>query len=265
MAAAIVSGCPQAMKVRLQKILRSAGYGSRRHAEEVITGGRVRVNGRVVERLGTSVDPERDKVVVDGKPVKLAPPHPRYIIFHKPDGVVSAAGDRLGRRTVFDLLPAELKSFFMSGRLDYHTTGLMFFTNDGELAQILAHPRFEVEKTYIAKVSGIPDKVKLESIAAGPVVAGERCLPVEVREIERSPKGNMWLELTLKEGKKNQIRIMFDQIGHPVQKLKRVSIGPFKLGSLAPGESTELSSRAVAHIKETLLQSLRRTRPSRSR
>lgn len=248
------------MRIRLQKLLREAGYGSRRHAEEIIVAGRVRVNGRIVEKLGTSVDPREDKTSVDGKPIRLAPASPRYVLFHKPDSVVSASGDRLGRRTIFDVLPKEFARFFMAGRLDYHTTGLMFLTNDGELAQVLAHPRFEVEKTYVVKVSGEPDEADLTTIAAGPVIGDERCMPVEIRVLDRSPKGNLWLELKLKEGKKNQIRIMFDQIGHPVQKLKRMSIGPFKLGAIEPGRYAELSPRVVARMKEQILGTLRRGR-----
>ena len=241
------------MRIRLQKLLRDAGFGSRRHSEEFIVARRVKINGRVVEHLGMTVDPDVDKITVDGKPLRRGPEHVRYILFHKPDGVASASGDRFGRRTVFDILPREFLKFFMAGRLDYHTTGLMFFTNDGEFAQMLAHPRFGIEKIYSAKVTGTPDERKLESIARGPVVAGERCQPVGVRIVEHSPKGNLWLELTLREGKKNQIRIMFDQIGHPVQKLKRLSIGPFKLRSLQPGEYRELSARDVARIKERMI------------
>ena len=218
----------------------------------------------MIQKLGTTVEPGRDSIEVDGKLIRARPLHPRYIVFHKPDGVVSTHGDRLGRRTVFDLLPAQFADFFLSGRLDYHTTGLMFLTNDGELAQLLAHPRYEVEKTYEVKVAGAPGQEKLDAIARGPVIDGEKCLPILVRQIGRSPKGNVWLELKLREGKKNQIRIMFDQIGHPVQKLKRVSIGPFKLGELRPGEYRELSARLVMKYKDTLLQDLAIRRANRS-
>ncbi|MEW6363427.1 MAG: pseudouridine synthase [Acidobacteriota bacterium] len=241
-------------RVRLQRFLREGGFGSRRHAEQVILAGRVRVNGQLVQRLGTTVERGKDRVEVDGKLIRTLPLRPRYLVFYKPDGVVSTRGDRLGRRTVFDLLPAEFGDFFLSGRLDYHTTGLMFLTNDGELAQLLAHPRYEVEKTYEVKVAGAPSQDKLDSIARGPVVEGEKCLPVVVRQIGRSPQGNAWLELKLREGKKNQIRIMFEQIGHPVKKLKRVSVGPFKLAELRPGECRELSARLVVKYKATLLR-----------
>ena len=152
----------------------------------------------------------------------------------------------------------------MAGRLDYHTTGLMFFTNDGELAQTLAHPRFEVVKTYVAKVTGDPSEEKLGSLARGAVIDGEKCLPIDIRQLHRSPKGNQWLELRLREGKKNQIRIMFDQIGHPVQKLKRVAIGPFKLQDLPPGEFRELSPRVVLRIKEGIARAAHDAARSRS-
>jgi len=237
--------------VRLQKLLRDAGFGSRRHCEEIITAGRVRVNGKTVATLGASASPS-DRVTVDGKHVRPSRGRPRYILFHKPDGVASASGDRLGRRTVFDILPKEFSAFFMAGRLDYHTTGLMLLTNDGDFAQMLAHPRFGVEKVYVVKVTGVPSGEKLERIARGMVIDGERCLPVGIRSLDTSPKGHLWLELTLREGKKNQIRIMFDQIGHSVQKLKRVAIGPFTLKELKPGEHGELSARAVQRIKEEI-------------
>lgn len=248
--------------VRLQKILRAGGHGSRRRAEELITSGRVTINGKVVERLGTSIDPARDRVAVDGKPLRLKAERPRYILFHKPDGVMSAGGDRLGRKTVFDMLPPGVSSFFMAGRLDYHTTGLMFFTNDGEMAQMLAHPRYGVEKTYVAKVKGDPDQAKIGAIMEGPVIEGEKCMPIGIRPLEQSPTGNRWFELVLREGKKNQIRIMFEQVGHPVLKLKRVSIGPFKIGKLRPGETAELSARDVQKIKAALVRArpaIRRT------
>jgi pseudouridine synthase len=234
-------------RVRLQKFLAAAGVASRREAERLIQAGRVEVNRAVVTRLGARVDPERDAVRVDGRRVRRAGRRV-YFLLHKPRGFITSSSDPEGRPTVLDLLQGVRERVFPVGRLDWSTEGLLILTNDGELAQRLTHPRNHVPKVYRVKVRGMVDAFALEAIRRGVYLDGRRTLPARV---ERVPsQSNSWLEVTLHEGKRNQIRRMFQRLGHPVQKLKRIAIGPIRDRALGPGAFRRLTDEEVRRLRE---------------
>ncbi|MCZ7574145.1 MAG: rRNA pseudouridine synthase [Ardenticatenaceae bacterium] len=230
------------MEERLQKALARAGVAARRKSEELIKQGRVTVNGRVVSELGTKIDPESDEVRVDGERVRLDGVPEQTFALYKPRGVVSTTSDELGRRTVLDLLPAaRTMRLFPVGRLDAETEGLILLTNNGRLANRLTHPRYEHEKEYRVKVFGVPSDENLERLRKGVPLEEGKTLPARI-SIERAEDENTWLRVILREGKKRQIRRMFEIIGHPVRRLIRVRMGPIELGALKPGESRELTA-----------------------
>lgn len=220
--------------MRLQKYLAQAGVASRRAAEQLIVAGRISVNGAVVSTLGARVDPERDRVALDGREVR--PSATEWIALHKPRGHVSTRHDPQGRRTLYDLLPAELHGLFYVGRLDADSEGLVLLTNDGDVAHALLHPRYGVERVYEAEVQGDPPPRVLELLLEGVqledgiarAVHAERLAPGRVR-------------LTLTEGRKREVRRMLAAVGHPVRRLLRTRYGPVELGSLAPGEWRRLA------------------------
>lgn len=235
--------------MRLQKYLAHAGVASRRACEELILRGKVRVNGRVVRELGTSVN-QGDRVDVSGAPVLLQTEQ-TYLVLHKPAGVMTTMHDPRGRRTVADLLPKGLPRVVPVGRLDYDTSGVLLLTNDGELANVLAHPRFGVEKTYRAVVTGrlLPEQVRqlqtgvrLEEFKA----AGVALRVVAVR------RENSVVDLTIHEGKNRQVRRMFEAVGHPVLALARLRFGPVRLGDLAPGQARPVTPRERAALQAVL-------------
>lgn len=229
------------MNERLQKILSRAGVASRRGAEEVMAQGRVTVNGETIRELGTKADIAVDDVRVDG--VRIKPPAaPVYLVLNKPRGVVSTRHDPEGRQTVMDLVPA-VAGLFPVGRLDVTTEGLLLLTNDGAFAQRVSHPRYEVPRVYHAKVRGVPDRESLAKLKSGVVVEGERMAVDRVRVLEGD--NNAWVELTLHEGKHHEVKRMLDAIGHPVSKLKRVSIGPVTEKGLEPGQFRLLTPAEV--------------------
>lgn len=225
--------------LRLQKILAQAGIASRREAENLITGGRVRVNGRVVTELGASADPERDKISVDGE--KIHAEKKVYIILHKPQGVVSTVSDPEGRPTLLDLLPQIGARVFPVGRLDFDATGLVLLTNDGDLAQTLAHPGKKVHKTYLVKVRGEPDQKDILRLRKGiRLDDGVRTLPAKVHITEVKLHGkhvskNTWLKFIIHEGRNRQIKRMCLAVRHPALRVHRVAIGPLKLGDIPAG------------------------------
>lgn len=221
------------MEARLQKILASAGIASRRKAEEFILEGRVTVNGAVVTELGSKADPDRDHIKVDGKLLRQ-PQHLLYIALHKPDNVVSTASDPERRTTVLDLVAGIKTRVFPVGRLDYHSTGLILLTNDGEFANAITAAKSHVTKTYLVKSKGQLTSEEEEQFRRGIPLAGRRTAPAGIRLIRRGD--NPWYEVQLIEGRNQQIRIMFKHFGHLVEKLKRVRIGSVELGSLKPGE-----------------------------
>ena len=232
--------------VRLQKVLAEAGVGSRRYCEELIGEGRVEVDGETVRRFGARVDPEHQIIKVDGRRIP-AKPGLVYLAFNKPPKVLTAMSDPRGRKTVADFLGDRAERLFHIGRLDYDTEGLMLLTNDGELAHRLAHPSFEVAKTYLAEVTGPVPKDLGRRLATGVELDDGVASADRFRVIDRS--GNRTLvEITLHEGRKHIVRRMLAATGHPVTRLVRTDVGPIKLGQLKPGHSRELSTREIGEL-----------------
>ncbi|MFO1538145.1 MAG: pseudouridine synthase [Actinomycetota bacterium] len=219
---------------RVQKVLARAGIGSRRACEALIVEGRVTVDGRTAT-LGDRVDPTAAALAVDGVPVPTAPGLVHYLC-NKPAGVVTTASDPQGRRTVLDLVPAEPRVFPV-GRLDYETEGLLLLTNDGELAQRLTHPRFGVEKTYLAEVVGVPTPAAIRRLREGVTLDDGPTAPARVVLVQAGtgPHATSALEVTIHEGRNRQVRRMCDEVGHPVRRLVRTRIGPVRETRLEPG------------------------------
>jgi pseudouridine synthase len=213
----------------------------------MILAGRVRLNGQVVTELGTKANPRTDKITVDGRPLNLSQPL-IYLILNKPVGVVTTAADPEGRPTVMHLLPRLPSRVYPVGRLDYHSTGLLLFSNDGELAMRLTHPRFGVPKVYRVKVSGTPAPETIERWRGGVRLEEGKTAPAQVRVL-RSSEGKTWLEMTLAEGRRREIRRMCEYVGHPVEKLQRVALGPISLGNLRVGEHRLLRAREVRELR----------------
>ncbi|MEK7748045.1 MAG: pseudouridine synthase [Nitrospirota bacterium] len=234
---------------RLQKIIAQAGITSRRGAETLIMEGSVRVNGQVVTELGVKADPLKDHIKVNGK-LLCAPRKKLYFILNKPKGYITSVSDPEGRPTVMQLLSGVRERLYPVGRLDYYTEGLLLLTNDGDLAHKLMHPSFEIEKKYWAKVKGVPSEGAINKIAAGGIpVAGGVSAPCKIRLTEKNDN-NSWLELILHEGKKREIRVLMDQIGHFVLKLKRVGYAHLKLGTLPIGAYRPLTEREVEGLEK---------------
>lgn len=233
------------MQIRLQKIISQAGVTSRRKAEELITKGKVRVNGKVVNELGSKADPDRDEIHVDGK--RIEPKQPKIaVLLNKPDGYITSLKDPEGRPTVVKLVDDIPVRLYPVGRLDYHTEGLLILTNDGDLAQKIEHPSKAIEKVYIAKTKGVPDESALKKLRTGIVIEGRKTLPAGIKIIET--RKNAWLEITIREGRQNQIRKMLDAVGHPVLKLKRIAIGTLRDDSLRPGEYRFLKPQEIKKL-----------------
>ncbi|SMB98364.1 ribosomal large subunit pseudouridine synthase B [Thermanaeromonas toyohensis ToBE] len=232
--------------MRLQKYLAQAGVASRRRAEELIRAGRVKVNGETVIAMGFKVEPGRDVVEVDGKKVELRPQKVYYLLY-KPAGYVSTARDPQGRPKVIDLLHGVKERVYPVGRLDYATEGLLLLTNDGDLTLRLTHPRYGVPKTYEALVEGIPDVQDLCRLTKGVKLEDGWTSPAEVKLLW-ARRGKALLELTLREGRKREVRRMCAAVGHPVIKLKRTKIAFLTLEGLKPGEYRELTKEEVEHL-----------------
>jgi 23S rRNA pseudouridine2605 synthase len=229
------------MEERLQKILARAGIASRRGAEKVMAEGRVTVNGETVREMGSKADLARDDVRVDGVRVR-APERPVYLVLNKPKGAVSTRHDPEGRTTVMDLVP-RVAGLFPVGRLDVTTEGLLLLTNDGDFAERVSHPRYEVPRVYQAKVHGVPDAKTLARLRGGVVIEGERMTADRVRLLEAD--NNAWLELTLHEGRKHEVKRLLEAVGHPVSKLRRVALGPVTTRGLEPGAYRPLSPAEI--------------------
>jgi 23S rRNA pseudouridine2605 synthase len=204
----------------------------------------------VVTELGTKADPRADRITIDGRPLRQSSER-LYILLYKPVGVVTTLSDPEGRPTVRDLLPEVRARVFPVGRLDYHSAGLLLLTNDGELALRLAHPRYGVRKTYQVKVRGTPTAEALEKLARGVRLEEGRTAPAEVRII-RSGDAKTWLEITVSEGRKREVRRMCEHVGHPVEKLTRVRLGPLNLGPLQPGQHRPLTEREVHQLRHAV-------------
>ena len=222
---------------RLQKILAAAGLASRRSAENLIREGRVRVDGRVVTELGTRADPSRQRITLDKVRIPSKRPRASYVVY-KPRGVVTTARDPHAKKTVLDLVP-KAERLFPVGRLDAPSEGLLLVTNDGDLAQRLLHPSFEVPRIYRVSVAGELSAETARQISAGVELAGRRTAPCEVRVLAREPNRSV-IEITLIEGRRRQIRRMLEMLGHPVRRLLRTGFGPLRLGTLKPGGSRPL-------------------------
>jgi 23S rRNA pseudouridine2605 synthase len=235
------------MQERLQKMLASAGVASRRAAEVMITDGRVTVNGSVVTELGTKVDPEADQVAVDGKPVRISDERV-CIMLYKPAGYVTTARDPQGRPVVTELIKGRNERLFPVGRLDYNTEGLLLLTNDGALANNLAHPRYGVEKEYQVRVRGIPTSEQLRQLADGVLLDDGQTAPATVRLVRQSVH-NSWISVAIHEGRFRQIRRMCAQVGLMVVRLRRVRYDFLELGELRPGEYRQLTSDEMRRLK----------------
>ena len=246
--------------VRLQKALASAGYGSRRKCEELILTGRVEVDHQLVTELGTKVDPHKSHIRVDGQTVKIAK-HVYYAV-NKPTNVVSTNFDPSGRTRVIDLLPESAGRLFTVGRLDKSSEGLILVTNDGELANQLAHPRYGVEKTYVVLVAGTPDPKVYDQLRDG-VRLSEGLARVVSVKVRSQPKHSTILEIVLNEGKNREIRRILAALGHKVMRLKRTAFGSLRLGDLPPGEHRRLRPHEVAELERAVKQGKRRGKPRR--
>jgi 23S rRNA pseudouridine2605 synthase len=231
---------------RLQKIIARAGVTSRRKAEELILAGRVTVNGHVVNQLGSKADPARDKIVVDGRPIN---PQGRrvYLLLNKPVGYISTVSDPERRPTVMSLVRGIRERVYPVGRLDYHSSGLLIMTNDGELANHLMSRASHVPRTYQVKLEEPPAAEKLALLARGIVLDGQRTAPARIRPLVR--RDRPWFEVTLVEGRYHQVRRMFERIGCPVVKLKRVRIAFLTDEGLAPGRFRHLAPVEVKRLK----------------
>lgn len=225
--------------LRLQVFLARAGVASRRAAEELIRQGLVSVNGEVVVELGTRVVPERDHVRLEGRLVRRQEAKV-HLLLNKPRGVVSTASDPQGRETVVDLVRVRGVRLYPVGRLDLQSEGLMLLTNDGELAEKLLHPRFEVPRTYLAKIRGHLDEKLRRRLAAGILLEGRKTGPLRVRPTKTLENAS-WVEVVVHEGRQHLVRDALAEVGHPVVKLKRIAFGPLRLGRLASGASRPLT------------------------
>lgn len=234
------------MLERLQKVLARAGISSRRKCEELIRAGRVRVNGQPVRELGFKVDPARDRIELDGRPVQVEPPV--YIMLNKPRGYICTLRDPQGRPRVTDLVYGIAQRIYPAGRLDYDTEGLLILTNDGDFAHALTHPRHEITKTYLVRVSGRPRNRDLNKLQRGIMLSDGPTAPARVAVIKKDPETTL-LKVSIHEGRKRQIRRMFAAIGHRVIELKRIAVGPLTLGELRVGEFRHLTPEEVEKIK----------------
>jgi 23S rRNA pseudouridine2605 synthase len=238
--------------IRLQKVIAGSGLASRRKAEAMIADGRVTVNGKVVREHGVRVDPERDHVKIDGHHLKSQEPY-AYVMLNKPAGYVSSLSDPEGRQTVSDLLPGVRLRMFPVGRLDFDSEGLMLLTNHGELAQALLHPRYHVSKVYLIKVKGVLTDEEIRQLERGVKLEDGMTGPAVVQKLRKATE-NSWLDMTIHEGRKHQVKRMLEAVGHPVIKLKRVKFGPLVLGDLPPGHYRYLTDREANSLRELVRQ-----------
>ena len=230
---------------RLQKIIAESGYASRRKAEELIRNGKVVVNGKVVRDLGTKASFSED-ILVEGK--KIEREEKEYYIFNKPRGVITSTNDDKGRSVVTDYFNSN-KRLYPVGRLDYDTTGLLIVTNDGELANLIMHPKNEIEKVYIAKIEGIIKGTEINKIKNGIVLDGTKCIPKKVKLRNFDKKTNRSIvEIIITEGKNHEVKRLFETVGFSVSKLKRERIAFLSLGNLQSGESRKLNPKEVKQL-----------------
>ncbi|MBI5143036.1 MAG: rRNA pseudouridine synthase [Nitrospirae bacterium] len=236
------------MEERLQKILAAAGIASRRKVEELIREHRVTVNGKVAE-LGDKADPQKDHIKLDGKLVTSSEPK-IYILMNKPRGVITSVTDPEGRPTVMDMIPGVKVRVFPVGRLDFHSEGLLILTNDGELANKLMHPSSKLPKTYIVKVKEPLGESEIELLRNGVYLDDGKTAPAVVNKVKRAT--GEWIEITIHEGRNRQVRRMFERVGHLPQRLKRVSIGPIKIGNMKASETRIMTEEEVSALRKAV-------------
>lgn len=232
---------------RLQKVIARAGIASRRKSEELIKEGRVKVNGKVVKELGLKVS-SSDRVEVNE--IQIEKEEPVYFLLYKPRGVISSVNDEKGRKVVTDFFPHLKERIYPVGRLDYDTSGLLVLTNDGEFANLLMHPKNEIDKAYVAKVKGIPSKENLRKLEKGIRLEDGKTAPARVKLLSAdNKKQSAIVEITIHEGRNRQVRRMFEAIGHDVLKLKRERYGFLTLTGLKTGDARELSPHEVKQLR----------------
>ncbi|QDT64439.1 pseudouridine synthase [Calycomorphotria hydatis] len=234
-------------KVRLQKILAAAGLGSRRGVEELITAGRVTVDGETITSLGTTVDPETQKIYCDGE--RLKPQRKEYYLVNKPTGYLCTNNDPSGRPRAIDLVPQSRQRLFTVGRLDEGSHGLLLITNDGDLAQRLLHPKFEVTRTYKVQVAGIPTPETLRELMQGQRFTEGHFQFHRARKLKTHGQ-SAFLEVELKQGKNREIRRLLARVGHKVVSLQRIAFGPLRLGRLPVGQSRSLRGEELKKLKD---------------
>lgn len=245
-------GMAQAEKtVRLQKIIARSGFASRRKAEELIQHGLVTVNGQTVMTLGTKVNPAADHIKVEGRHLKSQPPD-MFLMLNKPLGYISTLHDPAGRPTIKALVPKPSIRLFPVGRLDYDSEGLLLLTNNGDIAQACLHPARHVHKTYLVKIKGILEEPEIQKLRHGLVLEDGPTAPAKVKKAGKAA-ANSWVEITIHEGRKHQVKRMFEQIGHPVIRLKRVQFGPLNLGTLPPGQTRYLTDKEANDLRHLLI------------
>lgn len=236
--------------MRLNRFLASAGIASRRASESFILAGRVSVNGRVADALGIKIDPDSDRVTVDGRLIR--PSHKQvYCLFNKPSGCLTTVMDPYDRRTVMEYIKDVPQRVFPVGRLDYDTEGVLLFTNDGELSHALIHPRFGVDKEYEVLVRGQPTDDALQRLERGIPMYGRLTAPARVRVQTRTRDGT-WLSMTVHEGRKRQIRNMCAYVGYPVRRLRRIRFGPISLGDLPSGGWRYLGIQEIQALQQAV-------------
>jgi 23S rRNA pseudouridine2605 synthase len=237
------------MEKRIQKILSEMGITSRRNAEEMINEGRITVNGKIAT-LGMKADPAKDHIKVDRK--LLVKPEPKvYLLLNKPKSVVTSLYDPEGRATVKDFLKKIKYRVYPVGRLDYDSEGLLLMTNDGDFANAILHPSKKIPKTYLVKVKGVIEEAKIDKLRTGVKLIDGLTAPAKVKKISTT-ENNSWIEMTMHEGRKRQIRRMLEAIGHTVIKLKRIKINGIVLGNLKPGEYRYLTPEEMNKIKQEI-------------
>jgi 23S rRNA pseudouridine2605 synthase len=233
------------MEIRLQKFLADAGVASRRASEQIILAGRVTINGKVVKELGTKVNPDKDHVSVDGRALK--PKRKLYLAVHKPKGYICSRNDPEGRPSVDELLPLEWNNLYSVGRLDFNSEGLIFYTNDGDFALKLTHPRYGVRKKYRVTLTGQVTPEIAANLTKGVMHEGDLLKAEQVR-ILRAAQGHSLVELTLREGKNREVRRLFETQALTVDKLQRTQIGPIKLGELPKGKWRALTGAEIKSL-----------------
>ncbi|MCA9474729.1 MAG: rRNA pseudouridine synthase [Nitrospira sp.] len=238
-------------KIRLQKVIARAGISSRRKAEELIQSGQVTVNGEVITTLGTRVDPAHDHIKISGKHLP-APAPDMFLILNKPAGVVSTLQDPEGRPTIKHMLPKPSLRLFPVGRLDFDSEGLLLLTNNGEVAQACLHPSHHVLKTYLIKIKGVLEDTEILQLKKGLPLEDGQTAPAKVRKAGKA-EANSWVEITIHEGRKHQVKRMLEYLGHPVIRLKRIQFGPLNLGNLPLGASRFLTDKEANALRQILV------------